>query len=197
TYAANLDSISVAGKDNYSFERADIRTASELEAIFEKYKPTDIIHFAAESHVDNSIESPRVFVETNVLGTEILLELSRKYGIKRFHYISTDEVYGTLALDSRSSLESDVLMPNSPYSASKAGGEALVRAYHETYGLDTIVTRGSNNFGPHQYKEKFIPLFITNLLGGKNVPLYGTGKNIRNWIYVSDHVEGIDVAFHK
>ncbi|MBI3573430.1 dTDP-glucose 4,6-dehydratase [Candidatus Kaiserbacteria bacterium] len=197
TYAADLKNLGVEDAENYSFEKADIRDHAAIEKIFNTYAPTDLIHFAAESHVDNSIESPRVFVETNVLGTEILLELAREYGLKRFHYISTDEVYGTLALDSRSSVESDALAPNSPYSASKAAGEMLVRAYHETYGMDTLVTRGSNNFGPHQHKEKFMPLFIANFLSGKKVPLYGTGKNTRNWIYVSDHVEGIDTAFHK
>ncbi len=197
TYAANRRNLEVENAGNYAFVHADIRDAAAMARVFEEQEPTDIIHFAAESHVDNSIESPGPFVQTNVLGTEILLELTQQYRLNRFHYISTDEVYGSLALGAPSSLESDALFPNSPYSASKAGGEMLVRAHRETYGIDTIITRGSNTFGPRQHREKFIPLFITNLLSGKKAPLYGTGKNIRNWIYVEDHVRGIDAAFHK
>ncbi|MBI3571963.1 dTDP-glucose 4,6-dehydratase [Candidatus Kaiserbacteria bacterium] len=197
TYAADLGNIEVGNAANYVFEHADIRESEAMERVFKAHAPTDVIHFAAESHVDNSIAGPRVFVETNVLGTEILLEFARAYALKRFHYISTDEVYGSLALGARSSREDDTLKPNSPYSASKVGGEMLVRAYHETFGVNTVVTRGSNNYGPHQHKEKFIPLFIARFTANEKAPLYGTGKNIRNWIYVLDHVEGIDAAFHK
>lgn len=197
TYAGNLENIKVTNAGNYLFEHTDIRDADATKEVYQKHSPTDVIHFAAESHVDNSIESPRVFIETNVLGTEILLELARECNINRFHYVSTDEVYGSLSPNSPSSVENDSLHPNSPYSASKAAGELLVRAYHETYGLNTIITRASNNYGPNQHREKLIPLFIENISAGKKVPLYGSGKNIRNWIYVEDHVEGLDRAFHN
>ena len=197
TYAANPDNIKVAGLPNYTFVKADIRDTAALEKIFKEYSPTDIIHFAAESHVDNSIAGPRVFVETNILGTYNLLELARTNKLDRFHQISTDEVYGSLSLEDEPSHEESLLAPNSPYSASKAAADMLVRAYHKTFGLDTIITRASNNYGPFQHREKFIPLFITNLANGKKVPLYGEGTNIRDWLYVGDHVEGIDLAFHK
>lgn len=197
TYAADLKNITVADAQNYVFEKADIRDTVKLEEIWTKYSPTDIIHFAAESHVDNSITGPRIFVETNVLGTQNLLECARIHGIKRFHQISTDEVYGSLLFDAPPTDERSPLIPNSPYSASKAGADHLVRAYNKTFGLNTVTTRASNNYGPHQHPEKLIPLFIKNLLSGKKVPLYGTGKNIRDWLYVGDHVLGIDAVFHK
>lgn len=197
TYAADLANISVSGSKNYAFEKADIREMSQIEGIFDKYSPTHVIHFAAESHVDNSITGPRVFVETNVLGTQNLLELARKYKIARFHHISTDEVYGSLALSDAPSTEHDLLRPNSPYSASKAAAEHIVRAYHETFGLDTVITRASNNYGAHQHIEKLIPRFITNLKAGKKVPVYGKGENVRDWLSVGDHVEGIDIVFTK
>ncbi len=197
TYAADLKNVRVSREKNYAFVKADIRDLSTIEKVFKKYKPTHVIHFAAESHVDISITNPDIFIQTNVIGTHNLLILAKRHGVKRFHHISTDEVYGSLPKKARSSREDDALEPNSPYSASKASAEHLVRAYHETYGLDTIITRSSNNFGPYQHKEKVIPLFITNLLANKKVPLYGSGNNIRNWIYVQDNVEGIDCAFHK
>lgn len=196
TYAANLENIHVSDAPNYIFAKTDIRDRDALEKIFTMYFPTHIIHFAAESHVDNSIASPGIFIETNIVGTYQLLELARKHGIKRFHQISTDEVYGSLSLEDRLSREDDLLRPNSPYSASKASAELLVRSYNKTFGLDTVITRASNNYGPHQHREKLIPLFISNLLRGKKVPVYGEGKNIRDWIYVGDHVQGIDAAFH-
>ncbi len=195
TYAANLNNVTVAASPNYAFAKADIRDAGKLADIFEQYKPTHIIHFAAESHVDNSITGPNIFVETNVLGTQNLLECARKNAVKRFHLVSTDEVYGSLAPDAKASTEADVLLPNSPYSASKAAADLLVRSYHKTFGLDTVTTRASNNYGPNQHHEKLIPRFITNLLQGKKVPLYGNGKNVRDWIHVSDHVTGIDRVF--
>src|SRR3989338_9054413 len=197
TYAADLKNIAVADAPNYVFVKADIRNTKALLYIWKKHSPTDVVHFAAESHVDNSIACPRIFVETNVLGTQNLLELARSNGVKRFHHISTDEVYGSLDFDAPPTDENAQLLPNSPYSASKAAAEHLVRSYNKTFGLDTVVTRSSNNYGPHQHPEKLIPLFISNLLSGKKVPLYGTGKNIRDWIFVDDHVLGIDAAFHK
>ncbi len=197
TYAGRLENIDVTNAPNYAFEKADIRETAELTRIFESFAPTDIIHFAAESHVDISIQNPGLFVETNVLGTHTLLLLAMKRGIRRFHHISTDEVYGSLAPDDQSSKEENALLPNSPYSASKAAAEALVRAYNKTYGLDTIITRSSNNYGPRQHEEKLIPLFITNLRAGKKVPVYGSGTNVRNWIYIDDNVRGVDSAFHN
>ena len=197
TYAADLKNITVADAPNYVFVQADIRNTTALEACWEKYSPTDIIHFAAESHVDNSITGPHIFFETNIMGTDNLLNLATTRKLNRFHFISTDEVYGSLGPTDRSRTEEDMILPNSPYSASKAGAEFAVRSYNKTFGLDTVVTRASNNYGPNQHREKFMPLFITNLLSGKKVPIYGTGQNVRDWIYVGDHVEGIDAVFHK
>ena len=197
TYASNQQNITVGDAPNYVFAKGDIRDSDALEAVFRSYSPTHIIHFAAESHVDNSITNPGVFVETNVLGTQNLLEMARTHKIVRFHHISTDEVYGSLAENDAPSKEEDNIVPNSPYSASKASSDLLVRSYHHTFGLDTVTTRASNNYGPNQHTEKLIPRFITNLLAGKKVPLYGNGKNVRDWIYVGDHVLGIDAVFHK
>jgi len=197
TYAADLQNITVTDEPNYVFVQSDIRNIAALEMVWAQYSPTDIIHFAAESHVDNSIANPRIFVETNVNGTQNLLECARTHGIKRFHHISTDEVYGSLPFDAVPTDENAPLLPNSPYSASKAGADLLVRAYNKTFELNTVTTRASNNYGPHQHPEKLIPLFINNLLAGKQIPLYGTGKNIRDWMFVGDHVLGIDAVFHK
>lgn len=197
TYAANPAHIKVADAPNYCFVQADIRDREAMGRLFKEYVPTHVIHFAAESHVDNSIERPQAFIETNIIGTQVLLDLSRAHNVQRFHQISTDEVYGSLAEDALPVTEEAPLLPNSPYSASKAAGDLLVRAYHQTYGLDTVTTRASNNYGPHQHTEKLIPLFITALVRGEKVPLYGDGRNVRDWIYVGDHVEGIDAVFHK
>ncbi len=197
TYAANPTNIKVAGAPNYLFVKADIRDMETMSSIFTKQAPTHVIHFAAESHVDNSIERPQEFVDTNVVGTQVLLDLARSHGLQRFHQISTDEVYGSLAEDARPVTEEAPPLPNSPYSASKAAADLLVRAYNKTFGLDTVITRSSNNYGPHQHTEKLIPRFIIALMRGEKVPLYGNGLNIRDWIYVGDHVEGIDRAFHK
>ncbi len=182
TYAGSLDNIDVAEKPNYVFEHVNICNTTSLSKVFDRYTPTDIIHFAAESHVDNSIKSPGIFIETNIVGTENLLELARVHTIQRFHFISTDEVYGSLSLDDTPVTESAPLLPRSPYSASKAGAELLVRAYHETFGLNTVITRASNNYGPHQHREKFIPVFITQLSSGKKATaLWPSGENVRDW----------------
>lgn len=197
TYAADRENISVSEAANYTFTQADMRDYEALLRICSEFSPTHIINFAAESHVDNSILGPRIFIETNIVGTENLLECARTQNIIRFHQISTDEVYGSLSPDAKPTSEDAPLLPNSPYSASKASADLLVRAYHKTFGLDAVITRASNNYGPNQHHEKLIPRFITNLFENKKVPVYGAGKNIRDWIHVSDHVRGIDAAFHK
>ena len=197
TYAGNLKNVTVSDAPNYTFVQCDIRDERTVANVFETYHPTDVIHFAAESHVDNSIASPKIFIETNIVGTENLLECARMFGIHRFHHISTDEVYGSLSKDDAPKTEDAALLPNSPYSASKAASDMLVRAYNRTYGMDTVITRASNNYGPRQYAEKVIPLFIKNLLEGKKVPVYADGSNIREWLFVEDTAQGIDAAFHK
>lgn len=196
TYAGNLDNLRDVEKDKrYRFIKGDICDEKLLDAIFRKEGPDFVINFAAESHVDRSILEPSVFVRTNILGVQVLLELARKYRIEKFEHISTDETYGSAK--KRKFKETDLLLPNSPYSASKAGADLLVGAYYKTFKLPVLITRSSNNFGPYQYPEKLIPLFITNLLEGKKVPLYGKGKNIRDWIYVLDNCAGIDTVLHK
>jgi dTDP-glucose 4,6-dehydratase len=196
TYAADPGNLEVSDARNYAFEQADIRDKTSLTALFEKHRPTHVIHFAAESHVDASIKSPDIFIETNVLGTHNLLVLAKGSGVKRFHHISTDEVYGSLGKEDVPVKESAPILPNSPYSASKASSDLLVRAYQRTFGLDTVISRSSNAYGPRQYEEKIIPLFLKNLLTGKKVPLYGDGANMREWLYVDDLVKGIDLTFH-
>jgi len=197
TYAANPKNVYVADKPNYIFRKADIRNPKALEKIFSEFSPTDIIHFAAESHVDKSIVSPHDFIETNVHGTHNLLHLAKTHNINRFHHISTDEIYGSLGTKGAPFRESTAFAPNSPYSASKAAADLLVRSYNKTYGLNTVITRCSNNYGPHQDESKLIPLFITRLLKNKKVPLYGKGAQVRDWLYVDDHVQAIDLVFHK
>ncbi len=197
TYAGNLKNINVASCSNYVFEKIDIRNRKNLEKIFKEYNPTGVIHFAAESHVDFSIKNPQIFLETNVIGTDNLLALSIKHKVKRFLLISTDEVYGALSPKDRSSIETDRVDPRSPYSASKAAAEHLVRAYANTFKLNAVITRSSNNYGPNQDKSKVIPLFINNLSRGKKVPLYGRGLQIRDWIYVEDNVRAVDLVFRK
>lgn len=197
TYAGSLGNIHVAREPNYIFIKADIRERENLEKIFTEYKPDHVIHFAAESHVDLSITNPHLFVETNVGGTHNLLYISKKYGLKRFHQISTDEVYGSLRKDDTSFNERTPLDPRNPYSASKAAAEFMALSYHKTFGLDVVITRSSNNFGPHQDMTKLIPLFISKLLKKEKVPLYGKGENIRDWLFVEDNVEAIDLVFHK
>jgi len=193
TYAGNKENLaSVWSNPNFSFVEGDIR---DKDVVGSLAKEADaIINFAAESHVDRSILNPGEFIQTDVAGVWVLLEAARVNKHERFLHVSTDEVYGWIP--SGTFKEGDPLEPNSPYSASKAGGEMMVRAYHHTYGLPTIVTRGSNTYGPYQYPEKLIPLFVTNLLEDKPVPVYGDGMQVRDWMYVSDHSRGIDVALH-
>jgi dTDP-glucose 4,6-dehydratase len=196
TYAGNLENLSdIADHPRYEFVRGDIADTALMEGLVSKGIDV-VVNFAAESHVDRSIEEARIFIETNVLGTQVLLEAARKYGIPRFVQISTDEVYGSLG--SRGSFtETSPLAPNSPYSASKTAADLLVRAYHKTYGLDTVITRCSNNYGPYQFPEKLIPLMISNALEDKPLPVYGDGMNVRDWIYVEDHCRAIDVIMHE
>lgn len=196
TYAANPKNIKVADSSNYFFHQGDICNLDFVQSLFEKYHFDGVIHFAAESHVDLSITHPGLFVQTNVLGTQNLLQTSQKYNLKRFHHVSTDEVYGELGAEGFFT-ESTPLAPNSPYSASKAGSDLLVRAYNETFGLDTVITRCSNNYGPNQDTTKLIPKFITLLNQNQKVPLYKDGKNIRDWLFVVDHVEAIWEVFTK
>lgn len=199
TYAGKLENIEVADLANYHFEHCDIRDMAKLRELYKRNMPTDCIHFAAESHVDNSIENPGIFLESNVLGTNNLLYLHKEFEMQRFHYIGTDEVYGELPLDQPDLkfTESTPLMPHSPYSVSKAGGDMLVHAYHRTYGLDTTVTRCSNNYGPYHDKEKLIPLFIDRLMQDQKVPVYWDGKNVRDRLYVEDHCDAIWTVFTK
>ena len=194
TYAGNLDNLKeVKVRKNYRFVKGDI---CDPKIINRLAKGCDaILNFAAETHVDRSIIGPGSFVTTDIFGTHVLLEAVRSYGIKRYVQISTDEVYGSIVKGSFK--ESDPLHASSPYSASKAGADLMVLAYYHTYHLPVLITRSSNNFGPNQYPEKLIPLFITNLIEGKKIPLYGDGLNVRDWLYVTDNCEGIDVVLHK
>lgn len=196
TYAGNPASLTdVSGNPNYKFFKADICDRALMTEIFES-KPDAVVHFAAESHVDRSILGPEIFVQTNVMGTQVLLEVARDTKIGRFLHVSTDEVYGSLGPTGLFT-ETTPLSPNSPYSASKTGSDLLVNAYHHTYGMDTVITRCSNNYGPYQYPEKLIPLLITNLMDGKQIPIYGDGKNVRDWLHVEDHCSGILLALEK
>jgi len=191
TYCGSLDNLrDVERNSRYKFIKGDISDRNLVSGIINEEKPEQLINFAAESHVDNSISDPTPFVMTNVLGTNVLLDISRRNGVKRFLQISTDEVYGSIKEGSFN--EDDSLSPNSPYSASKAGADLLVHSYVKTYGFPAIVVRLSNNFGPYQDLEKFIPLFVTNMIREKKVPLYGDGMNVREWIYVEDACKGID-----
>jgi len=203
TYAGNLDNLldideaygekRAAGNKRYIFVRGDIRDAGLLDLIMPKVDA--VVHFAAESHVDRSIINPQEFLSTNIIGTQTLLESAKKHGLKRFIHISTDEVYGSIEAGYFN--ESDKLQPNSPYSASKASADLLVKSYHETFKLPVIITRTTNNFGPYQHPEKFFPLFITNLLDDKKVPLYGYGLNRRDWIHVDDNCNALDLVLHR
>jgi dTDP-glucose 4,6-dehydratase len=197
TYAANLENVTVSNLPNYVFEQVDITNSLKLADLFIKYKPTGIINFAAESNVDKSIENPDGFILTNVMGTNNLLHLSVKYKVDRFHQISTDEVYGSLGKSDPAFTEETPLAPNNPYSASKASADMMVRAYNKTFGLNTVITRCSNNFGPNQDDTKLIPRFIKKLQAGEKVPVYGQGLNIRDWLHVSDHVKAVDLVFNK
>jgi len=204
----NLDALTYAGdltkhKDvetnpNYKFAKVDITAREELLKLFEIEKFDFVVHFAAESHVDRSITDPGVFVKTNVIGTQNLLDAAKHYGIKKFVHVSTDEVYGELDFDPSTFFTEDTpLQPNSPYSASKASSDLLVRAYHETYKLPINITRCSNNYGPYHFPEKLIPLTISRVLNDEKVPVYGDGKNIRDWLHVLDHCSAIDLVLHE
>jgi dTDP-glucose 4,6-dehydratase len=196
TYAGNLENLKdVDNNPNYRFIRGDICDRIIVEEIFSNNKIDAIINFAAESHVDRSIMDPGVFIQTDVYGVFVLLEAAKKYNSRVFLQISTDEVYGSIIEGSFK--ENYPLKPNSPYAASKAGAEMIVRSFFKTYGTPILITRTSNNFGPHQYPEKIIPLFVTNLIDGKKVPLYGDGLNVRDWIYVTDNCAALDLILHK
>ena len=200
TYAGNLETLaSVMDKPNFRFVKASITDRQSVYKLFEEEHPDMIVNFAAESHVYRSIDNPSVFLETNVMGTQVLLDACRKYGIKRYHQVSTDEVYGDLPLD-RPDLfftEETPLHTSSPYSASKASADLLVLAYHRTYGLPVSISRCSNNYGPYHFPEKLIPLMIANALNDKPLPVYGKGENVRDWLYVEDHCRAIDLIIHR
>ncbi len=207
TYAADLANLAeVEGHPRYHFVHGDIRDRKTVEDIFERYNVQGVIHFAAESHVDNSIANPSLFVETNVNGTFVLLDTAYRYWMKgpflyyekhkgsRFHHISTDEVFGSLP-EKGFFTEESPYAPNSPYSASKAGADMLVRSYHHTYGVDTVITNCSNNYGPHQHNEKLIPTIIRKAIMGEPIPIYGDGRNVRDWLFVKDHCDAVETVF--
>jgi dTDP-glucose 4,6-dehydratase len=209
TYAGNLGNVKeVENHPRYTFVKGDICDRNFIEDLFQKYQFHDVIHFAAESHVDNSISGPEAFIKTNVLGTFNLLDTARKLWMSapnqynagfenaRFHHVSTDEVYGTLG-ETGLFEETTPYAPNSPYSASKAGSDMIVRSYFHTYGMNVVTTNCSNNYGPKQHDEKLIPTIIRKAISGENIPIYGDGKNVRDWLYVLDHCKGIELAFQK
>lgn len=200
TYAANLDNLKdIEDNKNYRFIHGDIADQEFIFKLFENEKFDIVINFAAESHVDNSILNPQIFTITNILGTQVLLDACRKYNIKRFHQISTDEVYGELPLDDKSILftEKTPLNPSSPYSASKASADMLVKSYYRTYSLPITISRCSNNYGPYQHLEKLIPLMISKAINNDNLPVYGNGLNVRDWLHVYDHCTAIDLIIHE
>lgn len=200
TYAANPSTIKEELKNpNYVFYKTDIRDRTGVKSVFEKERPDIVVNFAAESHVDRSIENPGIFLETNILGTQVLMDACREYGVERFHQVGTDEVYGDLPLD-RPDLffcEDTPIRTSSPYSTSKAAADLLALAYHRTYGLPVTVSRCSNNYGPYQFPEKLIPLMINNATHDKPLPVYGQGLNVRDWLYVEDHCRGILAVLEK
>lgn len=199
TYAGNLESVQdLEGKPNYTFVKMDIADREAVFALWEKERFDYVVNFAAESHVDRSIKEPEIFVKTNVMGTQTLLDASRAIDVKKYVQVSTDEVYGDLDFDPTTFFtENTPLSPSSPYSASKAGADMLVRAYHETYGMPVNITRCSNNYGPYHFPEKLIPLTISRVLNDEKVPVYGNGGNVRDWLHVSDHCQAIDLVLHK
>lgn len=200
TYAGNLSTLkSVMDKPNFRFVKADICDREAVFELFEEESPDIVVNFAAESHVDRSIENPGIFLQTNIIGTATLMDACRKYEVKRFHQVSTDEVYGDLPLD-RPDLfftEKTPLHTSSPYSSSKASADLLTLAYYRTYGVPVSISRCSNNYGPYQFPEKLIPLMIANALANKPLPVYGKGENVRDWLYVEDHCKAIDLIIHK
>ena len=200
TYAGNLRTLaSVMEHPNFRFVKLDICDREGVYRLFEEEKPDIMVNFAAESHVDRSIEDPEVFLRTNILGTQVLMDACRRYGIARYHQVSTDEVYGDLPLDRPDLLftEQTPIRTSSPYSAAKASADLLAQAYHHTFGLPVTISRCSNNYGPWQFPEKLIPLMITNALADKPLPVYGNGENVRDWLYVEDHCKAIDLIIHK
>ena len=200
TYAGNYNNVKpLEEKKNYKFVKGDITDREFIDKLFKKEKFDWVVNFAAESHVDNSIKNPGIFLSTNILGTQVLMDASRKYGVKRYHQVSTDEVYGDLPLDRPDLLftEQTPLHTSSPYSSSKAGADLLVGAYHRTYGLPITISRCSNNYGPYQFPEKLIPVVISKALNDEPIPVYGKGENVRDWIHVIDHNIGVDLILHK
>jgi len=203
TYAGNLANLKdIENEPNYTFVKADICDYDKIQEIFQLYNIDGVIHLAAESHVDRSIKDPFIFAKTNVLGTLTLLQVAKlawesNFEGKKFYHISTDEVYGALKFDGSLFKESNKYQPHSPYSASKASSDHFVRAFHDTYGMPTVVTNCSNNYGPYQFPEKLIPLCINNIRYEKPLPIYGKGENVRDWLYVVDHARAIDIIFHK
>ena len=200
TYAGNLSTLEEALKNpNFTFVKGDIADKDFVDELFEKEKFDIVVNFAAESHVDRSIENPQLFLVTNILGTQVLLDASKKYGVKRYHQVSTDEVYGDLPLDRPDLMftEQTPLHTSSPYSASKASADLLVQAYYRTYGTPVTISRCSNNYGPYHFPEKLIPLMITRALADESLPVYGDGKNVRDWLYVEDHCRAIDLIIHN
>ena len=195
TYCGNLENLtSIENKDNYTFVKGDIKDKDLVDSLV---KDCDlVVNFAAESHVDRSITDPEIFIKSNVLGTQVLLNAAKEFGVEKYLQISTDEVYGTLG-ETGYFTETTPLQPNSPYSASKAGADLITRAYHETFDLPINITRCSNNYGPYQFPEKLIPLMISNALEDKKLPVYGDGKNIRDWLHVYDHCTAIDLVLHE
>ena len=200
TYAGDLETLEAAEKnEHFKFIRGDIANRAMVYRMFEEEKPDMVVNFAAESHVDRSIHQPEIFLRTNIFGTQVLLDACRKYGVKRYHQVSTDEVYGDLPLN-RPDLfftETSNINTSSPYSASKAGADLLVHAYYRTYGVPVTISRCSNNYGPYHFPEKLIPLMIANALNDKPLPVYGEGLNVRDWLYVEDHCRAIDLIIHK
>ena len=200
TYASNINNLKkIENNKNYKFIKGDICDKKLVFSLFEKDNIDIVINFAAESHVDNSISNPMIFTQTNILGTQVLLESCMKYNIKRFHQVSTDEVYGDLPIDRKDLLfdEKSKINPSSPYSASKASADLLVKSYYRTYNLPVTISRCSNNYGEYQHKEKLIPLMISRAINNEPLPVYGNGLNVRDWIHVKDHCEAIDIIIHK
>jgi dTDP-glucose 4,6-dehydratase len=202
TYAGNLENIKdIENSKNYTFEKGDIVNLEFIRSLFQKYEFDGVIHLAAESHVDRSITEPLLFIETNIIGTAVLLQVAKEnwkadFANKLFYHVSTDEVYGSLERPEDFFLESTAYDPRSPYSASKASSDHLVRAYYNTYKMPVVISNCSNNYGPNQFPEKLIPLFINNIINKKGLPVYGAGLNIRDWLYVVDHARAIDVIYH-
>ncbi len=197
TYAGNLENLTSVEKDpRYRFVRGSVCDRAAVDEVFQSHAIDAVVHFAAESHVDRSITGPSIFVDTNIVGTNVMLEAARKFGVEKFLHVSTDEVYGSLGAEG-SFTESTPLHPNSPYSASKASSDLLVLAYQHTFGFPGVVTRCSNNYGPYQFPEKLIPLMIANALNDRPLPVYGNGLNVRDWLYVGDHCAALDCVLHN